>query len=163
MKQIMLFITVALLAGCFGAEPQKTGKEGKSLPDFSLLLLDSTTKLNSRDIPSGKPFVLFYYSPFCPYCNAQTKKIVEDEDMLKNIHFYFISGYPLAQLKKFDEKYQLSKLSNITMALDSANFISDYFEIPGFPFFSIYGKDKTLNKAFLGKMYSRQIIAAAEK
>jgi thiol-disulfide isomerase/thioredoxin len=151
------------LFGCFSSEPQKTGKEGKPLPNFSLLQLDSTTWLHSRDIPEGKPFVLFYFSPYCPYCKAETKKIIEDMDLLKDIHFYFISRFPLSAVKGYYSDFKLNQFSNITFCLDSANYINDYFEVPGFPYLAIYGKDKKLNKTFLGKMYSSQLKKVAEE
>lgn len=163
MKQLILLFTIALLAGCFGSEPQKTGLEGKPLPDFSMLLPDSTTWVRSRDIPTGKPIVLFYLSPYCPYCKAQTKEIIEDMHKLKNIQFYFITSFPLPDFKYFCKEYQLEKYSNITTGLDTAHAISDYFEIQSVPYIAIYKKDKILNKTFIGKIYSSQIKKAAEE
>jgi len=160
----LLIISIAIcLFGCFGSEPQKTGKEGKPLPSFSLLQMDSTSWLHSRDIPEGKPFVLFYFSPYCPYCRAETKKIVEDMEMLKDIHLYFVSSFPLAAVKSYYTEFKLKKYPNITFCLDSANYVMEYFEVPGFPFLAIYGKDKKLNKTFLGKMYSSQLKKVAEE
>ena len=163
MKQISLLFIIACLAGCFGADPQKTGKEGKALPEFSILLIDSTTWLHSRDIPANKPFVLFVFSPNCPFCKAQTKKIIEDKDILKDIHFYFISQFPLSAVKAYSKEFQLDRQPNITVGLDSASFVYDYLETPGFPYMAIYRKDKKLNKVYLGKTYSRLLIKAAEE
>lgn len=163
MKKIILFITIATLTGCFGVEPQKTGKEGKPMPRFSLLLMDSTTRFNSTSIPSDKPIVLFYFSPYCPHCRAQTKKIIEDIDILKDIRFYFISEYPLPDVKRFYEKYQLAKYPNITVGLDSARFVMDYFEILGVPYIASYSRNKKLNKTFMGEIYNSQLKKVAEE
>jgi thiol-disulfide isomerase/thioredoxin len=151
------------MAGCFGSEPQKTGKEGKSVPEFSILLTDSTTWLHSRDVPKDKPFILFNFSPYCPYCKAQTKKIIENMDMLKDIHFYFISRYPLPHVKEYSKEFQLAKYPNVTVGLDSASVINDYFEIPGFPYMAVYGKDKKLTKTFLGKTYCSQLKKSSRR
>lgn len=163
MKQFIPFFIIIALTGCFGKEPQKTGKEGKPLPDFSILLTDSTTWLHSRDIPANKPFALFIFSPYCPYCKAQTKKIIEDRDLLGDIHFYFISQFPLSALKMYSKEFQLDKQPNITVAFDSSNAVTDYLEAPGYPFMAIYGKNKKLNQAFLGKTRSNSLLKAAEK
>jgi thiol-disulfide isomerase/thioredoxin len=163
MKQVSLFFIIITLAGCFGAEPQKTGKEGKPLPEFSMLLTDSTTWLHSKDIPANKPFALYIFSPYCPYCKAQTKRIIEDKELLGDIHFYFISQFPLSTIKTYIKEFQLDKQPNITVGLDSSNIVTDYFEAPGYPFMAVYGKNKKLNQAFLGKTYSRLILKAAEK
>lgn len=163
MKQISLFFIIACLTGCFGKEPQKTGKEGKPLPQFSLLLTDSTTHLHSRDIPANKPFVLFIFSPYCPFCKAQTKRIIEEKDQLKDIHFYFISHYPLSAVKTYCNEFHLDKQPNITVGLDSDQLVYDYFEVPAYPYMAIYGKDKKLNEAFIGKTFISQLKKAAEK
>jgi thiol-disulfide isomerase/thioredoxin len=163
MKKIILLFFVATMTGCFGTDPVKTGKEGKPVPEFNLLLTDSSTWFKSANIPTGKPFVLFYFSPYCPYCKAQTKQIVDDMDRLKNIHFYFVSHYSLPEIKSFCKEFQLSKYSNITAGLDTANTVSDYFEIAAIPYLAIYNEKKILNKTFVGKIYNSQIIKATEQ
>lgn len=163
MKHFILGISITILLGCFGTDPQKTGKEGKEMPAFSLLLIDSTTSLSSVNMPKGNPIVFFYFSPFCPYCIKQTKEIIEDMDKLKDIQFYFISNFPFQDVKRFNSEYSLGKYPNITVGLDTANFVADYFEAPGYPYIAIYGKERKLNKTFLGKLYSSQIKKAAEE
>jgi peroxiredoxin len=163
MKQILLLLVIAALSGCFGSEPQKTGKEGKPMPQFSMLLTDSISRLHTRDMPSNKPVVFFYFSPYCPFCKAQTNSIVENIDRLKEIQFYFVTNYPLASVKRFCEENQLAKYPNISTVLDSANSIGDYFEVRGVPYLAIYGKNKTLNKTFLGKIYTSEIKKIAEE
>ena len=162
MKQLILFCIITCLASCFGAEPEKTGLEGKPLPEFSLLITDSSTWVNTRNAPAGKPVVLFYFSPYCPHCRAQTKEIIEDIDKLKGIQFYFISAFPISVIKAYYKEYQLDKYPNITTGMDSVRSVSDYFEIPGVPYMAIYGKDKRLNHTFMGKMYSSQLKKVAE-
>lgn len=165
MKQVVLLFTMVLLAGCYGAapKPEKTGLEGKPLPEFNLLLTDSSTLVSSRNAPVGKAIALFYFSPHCPYCRAMTEEIIEDMDKLKGIHFYFITGSPLQGLRDFNNEYQLAKYPNITAGIDTANFVRDYFEITGVPYTAIYGKEKTLHKTFMGKLYSSQVIKIAEE
>jgi thiol-disulfide isomerase/thioredoxin len=163
MKHFILLFIIMSLISCFGVEPQKTGKEGKYLPDFKLLLTDSSTKLYTQNVTLDKPIVLFYFSPYCPHCKAQTKTIIENIDNLKDIQFFFISNLPLQAVIGFYKEYQLVRYSNIVTGVDSANFVSDYFEIPGYPYIAIYGKDKKLNKSFLGKIYSSQIKKVAKE
>jgi negative regulator of replication initiation len=47
--------------------------------------------------------------------------------------------------------------------MDTATFMTDYFEMPGVPFWAIYNKNKKLSQSFLGKIYSSKIIKAAEE
>lgn len=161
MKQLILFGIVACLTGCFGTEPEKTGLEGKPLPEFGLLT-DSSTWVNTRNASAGKPIALFYFSPYCPYCRAQVEEIIEDMNKLKGIQFYFVTGFPLPELKSFCKEYQLDKYPNIIAGVDTGRKVSDYFEVPGVPYMVIYGKDKKLNNTFLGKVYSSQLKKVAE-
>lgn len=163
MKLLFLFFITASLAGCFSAEPHKTGKEGKPMPDFSMLLTDSTTWIHPNQISNNKPVALFYFSPYCPYCKAQTEEILEDINQLKDIQFYLISKFPMLTIKEFQNKYQLAKYPNILTGRDTSTFITDYFEIPGVPYLAIFNKNKKLNKSFVGKVYSSQIKKAAEE
>jgi thiol-disulfide isomerase/thioredoxin len=162
MKQFIAFIFICLTS-CFGVEPHKTGKEGKSFPEFDILLTDSTTRLNTRSIVAGKPIALFYFSPYCPYCMAQTKEIIEEMDELKDIQFYFVTIFPPSTLKDFNKRYQLAKYPNITVGVDPKQFIRNYFEITGIPFMAIYGKEKKLNNAFRGEITAAQLKKVADE
>jgi thiol-disulfide isomerase/thioredoxin len=163
MKQfVAIGITIALF-GCFGAEPQKTGKEGKPLPAFTMQLPDSIHTIHSQNIPAGKPFILFYMSPYCPYCKAQTKQMLEHMDDLKDVNIYFLSTFPIPTLKTFIEENQLQKYPNIQIGVDSANIVGDYFEITGIPYIAVYNKDKKLNKSYMGKVYISQIRKALDE
>lgn len=163
MRQLILLIIVSSFAACFRTEPQKTGLEGKPLPEFSLLLPDSSTVVNTRNIPEGKAIVLFFFSPYCPYCREQTKEIIDDMDKLKSIQFYFITRFSIRELQEFNKEFELDRYTNITTGVDVANFLSPYFEIAGVPYTAIYGKKKMLNKAFMGNIYSSQLKGIAEQ
>lgn len=164
MRYLIFLFIIICLASCFGKEPEtaKTGLEGKPLPAFQLQLPDSITYLNTANITPGKPMAIFYFSPFCPYCRAQTTEIIEDMDRLKEIQFYFVTPLPYRNMKDFYDEYNLGKYPNIITGVDTAHFINDYFELTGVPFMAVYDKNKILNKAFLGKVYSSQIKKAAQ-
>lgn len=163
MKKISVIFIIACIVGCFGAEPEKTGMEGKPLPAFNLLLLDSSTWINTSQTPKNKPVVLYYYNPHCPYCKAQTKDIIKDIDKLKTIQFYFITPYPFDDMKKFSKEYELAKYPNISIGFDTGNAVGNYFAISAVPYIAIYGKNQKLNKIFEGKIYSSKIKKIAEK
>jgi thiol-disulfide isomerase/thioredoxin len=163
MKQVLLFFIITAFASCFGVTPQKTGKEGKPMPDLNILLTDSITWINTSHIPTGKPVALLYYSPYCPYCKALTQEIIEEMDELKNIQFYFISSFPIPTLKAYSKAYQLAKYPNIKTGWDSSHLMQEYFDAPGIPYLAIYNKEKNLNQAFLGKISGNQIKQVAEE
>ncbi|MCS3800123.1 TlpA family protein disulfide reductase [Niastella sp. OAS944] len=163
MKKLSIAFVITCLVGCFGAEPQKTGMEGKPLPGFNLLLPDSSTWVNTNQAPKGKPVILYYFNPHCPYCKAQTKEIIEDMDQLKANQFYFITPYPFDEMKKFWKEYELAKYPNISTGIDTSGAMGNYFEVSGVPYLAIYGKDQKLTNTFMGKIYSSQIKKVAEQ
>lgn len=156
-------IIILLLTSCYSREPEKTGLEGKEMPSFDLLLADSVTHLNTRTIGAGKPIVLFFFGPNCPYSHAQMEEIIEDMDKLKDIQFYILTISPFSQMKQFLDHYQLQKYPNIITGLDYTRSFDEYFEVPGVPYMVIYGKNKKMKGAFVGKIYGKQIKALATK
>jgi thiol-disulfide isomerase/thioredoxin len=162
MRHFILITAVLHLIACFDPQGDITGHEGKALPSFKLLKMDSSTYFDTKEIPSGKPYVFFYFSSHCPYSRAQMQDILSNMNKLKNFHFYVFSGYPFKEIKKFYIDYQLKKYSNITIGCDFKNFFSSYFKITSVPFLAIYGKDKKLKVAFARKVFYKSIKDAVE-
>lgn len=163
MKYFFYLLIAGFLAGCYGSTPEKTGREGQPIPEFSLLLQDSITWLSTHNFATGKPIALFYFSPYCPHCKAQTKEIIEEMDNLKDIQFYFITSFPMSTLKTYSKAYQLSKYPNVITAVDTSKILTTYFRSPGIPYLALYNKDKMLNKSFLGEISANQIKQVAEE
>lgn len=142
-----------MITGCMNhRSSEKTGLEGKLLPQFNLILMDSTTILNTKDIPLGKPVVVYLFSPVCPFCKVQTKELIDNIGSLKGIHFYMLSSFPFSEVKKYYADFHLDRYENITVALDTALFYKNYIKAVGMPYLAIYGRDKHLKQARLGQM-----------
>lgn len=161
MKRTFIYAIALVLVGCFGKEPEKTGLEGKPLPSFKLFLTDSTTHFDTKAIATGKPIVLFYFGPHCPYSKSQMDEIVNNMQSLKDIQFYIFTTWSFRELKQFYAKYELKKYPNIVAGVDYTNFFADYFSAVGVPYMAIYGKDKLLRESFIGKIKSSQIKSVA--
>lgn len=158
MKIIVFLIFSISLAACYSRKPpEKTGHEGENMPSFELFSKDSLTTINTKDIHSGQPTVLFYFGPNCPYSRAQMEEIIDNIKMLKNIRFYVFTSWPFAEMKKFNDYYQLEKYSNIFVGVDLTQFFRSYFNVQGVPFVAIYGKDNLLKKCFIGEVHGSQI------
>lgn len=157
----LFFLLLIYLSGCYSKVSDKTGLEGQPMPSFKLLLPDSTTYLDSKDLKVGRPIVLLYYSPRCPYCRAQIKNIIENIDKLGDILFCLVTNYSLKEMKQFGKTYNLNKYHNIINGQDINNSVSNYYEVQGVPYLAIYGKNKKLNQVFEGKAYTSYIIKAA--
>ena len=163
MKYITLLAIILAFTGCFGTAPEKTGLEGSELPTFHLLLQDSSTWFASNHIPLGKPFIILYFSPRCPFCRGQIETIIKRMDKLKDIKFYLVTNFPISEIKQFSDEYKLTNYPNLLVGQDSANKIGEYFEISKIPYMAIYNKEKRLNKSFIGKIYASQIKETTEE
>lgn len=162
MKVIAYMVLTLLMCGCFGRKPTiETGHEGKPMPSINLLLMDSTTQINTKlDVPD-KPVVLFYFSPECPYCRSMTKSITQKTDELKGIKIYMISSFPFNLVRQYASEFDLKRYSNITVGYDYELYFSQYFKAPGVPCIAIYGKDKKLKEVLMGNVSTNLIMDLA--
>lgn len=139
------------MAGCFSRQPSViTGQEGKPLPNVNLLLMDSSTVVTQNNVPKGQAIVFFYFSPYCPYCRAETEEMVKNIHSLQNIKVYFVSSFPFSLIKSFYENYQLNKYRNITVAQDLGSSFGNYYKVPGVPYIAVYSGNKMLKQVFIG-------------
>jgi thiol-disulfide isomerase/thioredoxin len=128
------------------------------LPSFNLLLLDSTTILNTSQIPEGKPFVMLYFAPDCDHCQRVIKDLLKNMDKAKDTKFYLFTANRFNELKEFNKEYNLSSFKNIVVGRDYELFmvrkVSD--AIP--PYLTIYDKYKERRAIFGGEHKATKII-----
>jgi thiol-disulfide isomerase/thioredoxin len=151
MKVIATLLVLASLCGCASRHKEKSGLEGKSLPSFNLFLSDSTTHFNTSQIPTGKPVVLFFFGPYCPYSRAEMADIVDHMKTLQEIQFYVFTTAQFPDMKNFYKEYQLQKYRNIVVGIDYTNFFGSYFKAPGVPYLAVYDAQKKLKEVLVGK------------
>lgn len=148
------FIIIALVVGfisCNHTETLvKTGFEGKPIPEFKVLLIDSVTYLNSKDIPKGMPVVILVFGPQCAYSRAQIKEIVGNITKEPNITFYVITPWSFPEMKAFYNEFALGNHSNLIAGFDYENALGQYFGMQGVPFTAVYDKHQLLRASFLG-------------
>ncbi|HET6253293.1 MAG TPA: MauE/DoxX family redox-associated membrane protein [Puia sp.] len=138
----------------------KTGMEGSKLPAFNILLVDSTTTLNSAAIPGGAPFIIFRFEPWCPHCQAETRDIIQHMQQLKNIRIYYITSSPFAEMKVFYQHYKLAQYPNIFMGRDTSNYFLHYYKPSSIPYLVVFDAKKRLVTAMKGETdieYLRQV------
>jgi len=160
MKYLTLIFIIALSA-CYSKEPEKTSKQGQPLPDFAILLSDSTSILRTKDIAVGKPSVIFIFGPHCPYSRAQMQNLVDNAKEMKDFEVVAITPYPFGQMKDFYKSYNIQNYPNIKMGVDPNNFFGTYIEAKAVPYIAIYDKNKKLSKAYLGITSFKEIKKSA--
>jgi thioredoxin-related protein len=151
MKKYLPLFLLTSLSGCFYDRHKiVTGLEGKVLPAINLTLTDSVSAFNTNAIPAGRPFIIFYYEPHCPFCEEQTKSITKNIDELKNINIYMVSYNAYGDVEEFVKRYKLKQYQNIVVIQDRNKNLNSYFQPVGMPFLAFYDSQRRLKKAFLG-------------
>jgi peroxiredoxin len=151
MKFALIILILAVLTGCLQHPPMKTGFEGKKLPQFTFLLPDGKSKLNTDSIKSGKSFVVFYFNPNCPYCRAEIRDMLKHNKQFQKTEYYFLTNYTTGQVKPMIEEFKLDKYKNITVAIDQNSDFIKYYFIPNVPYLAIYDSQKRLQQVFVGR------------
>jgi thiol-disulfide isomerase/thioredoxin len=129
----------------------KTGMEGRMIPTFNLLLPDSVTQFNSADIPSGKPFIVIGFSPWCIHCQGETLDIINHIEDFKGINIYYVTPYPFWQMKVFYKHYHLDKYHNIIMGKETKEVFFSYFKASGIPYTAVFDAKKRLKTVFISQ------------
>jgi len=152
MRLWYLILMMAALAGCSNnGTPIVTGYEGKPMPDFVALKMDSSTQLNTASIPTGKPVIMFLFSPYCPYCRAQTEDIIKNARKFENVRLYLVSPFPFSVIKDYEKQFHLSGYPGITVIQDTRGAFGAYYKAQGVPFIAVYNKNKMLKQVLMGK------------
>jgi thiol-disulfide isomerase/thioredoxin len=133
-------------------------RSGPEMPSFNMLLIDSSTVLNTKDIPSGKPTILVYYSPDCDHCQKETADILKKMDSMKQVQFYFITTDPFDRMKVFRQYYKIDNYSNIILGRDYESFFPRYYQVLAPPYSNIYDKNKRLVGTFAGEATATDFI-----
>jgi peroxiredoxin len=153
----LLYCILILIVGCKNRNEVITGKEGQKLPSMLIQLVDNKTVTDINSVPTGNPIILFYISPHCPFCKAQMKDMVDHIESLKNTKIYIISSYPIDEIRKFQETYNIQSYKNITIGRDFDQTFKNYFKSNGVPYTAIFDRKKNLNKVFAGSLNSTTI------
>lgn len=139
-----------------------TGHEGRSIPPIPLQLADSTTWLNTKDIPEGKPFIIFGFSPGCVHCQNLTLWIKKDIKNFKDVPIYYITADRFKNMILFYRFYKLSEFPNIKMGRDSANIFFHYFNKNTTPLIAIFDGKKKLRRVIAGEPTITQLAQSVK-
>jgi thiol-disulfide isomerase/thioredoxin len=149
-----LFILVGwLLFTAFRAPAvEKSGMEGRLIPNLNLLLVDSTTHLRTEEIADGKPFVVMGFAPWCKHCQALTEDIKKHIGEFRDTRIYYVTGDKFANMKVFYKYYKLAQFPNIVMGQDSTYSLFRYFHKNTTPLIAIYDAKRRLKRLIPGEI-----------
>ena len=120
------------------------------LPQFSVLLTDSTTWYTKNDLPKRKKTIIMLFSPDCEHCKHETELIKKNIKQFGNTQIVMINTLPFDKMLQFYNDFGLREFKNITVGRDTKFFFGNYFKIHYLPFLAIYDKKYKLLKTFEG-------------
>src|ERR1700753_607283 len=151
MKRIYIATISILIFSCHFNRASNDILAVESLPSFDMLLLDSVTHIQAKEIPSDKPLMLIYFRPNCPHCQAETKKIVNNIEAFKDVRIYFLAGTSIEDIRQYVQKYNLYLYSNILVCKDFNHSFAKAFKVRSIPCLAIYNDKKNLVKIYKGE------------
>ena len=130
-----------------------------TLPAFNIMLLDSSTIVNTYNIPEGKPTLIMFFDPDCTHCQAEIKMLLSKMDSLKDIRFYMITSvHDFNKIRNFYKEYHLSDYKNIeVVGRDYEYFFITYYGIKFVPDMVLYDGHKNLVKFFEGHVTTNEL------
>lgn len=133
------------------------------LPDFKLLLTDSSSSFYTEQLSKKKNTILMSFSPDCDHCKNQTKELIENIKQLKDVQIVMATTYPFNMMKDFYNAYNIAKYKNIIMGRDVLYFFPKYYQNHYLPLITIYNKNGDLLHYFDGGVATPQLIQLATK
>ena len=94
--------------------------------------------------------MIMLFSPDCEHCQKQTEIIIDNIDKMKNLEIVMSTFQPVDKMRKFSDRYKLSKFSNIHVGRDVRYFFGPFYRIRFSPFLAIYDENENLLKAYEG-------------
>lgn len=121
-----------------------------SVPPFSIIKIDDSTKFTKADLTKRKPTIIFIFSPDCEHCQQETKALTANIGLFKKAQIIMASPLEHRLLKNFYNKYKIADYPNIIMGRDASYFFGTFYSIKSFPAIFVYDKKGRFVKSFDG-------------
>jgi thioredoxin-related protein len=149
---LVVLLSISVLSCSDNALIKRPGKDSGTLPALNILLTDTVTKFNTSKLPVGKPTMIFFFGPDCPYCDTLANHFVTHIDSLKDIQMLMLSAAYFHDAKTYEAKYDINKYrDNIILGLDYDAYFN-LFQPSGLPLLVLFDKNKKMKRANLGPL-----------
>lgn len=171
MKKIKLLLSLCLLLVSFQAMAQTAAKtdtlapylKNPTLPAFFILKADSSSAINTYDIPEGQYTILMFFSPDCEHCKQLTKQMTASQAEYKDVAFYLFTPMQLGLLREFIADQHLDKYDNFFAGKDMNFFFPGFYRTKYVPHLVVYDEHKKLVTSFMGNFKWAEVEAVLAK
>lgn len=143
-RKIRLIILLAVLVLVNTIVFAQAGK----LPPFRIIQANGKV-FKAEDLPIGKPIIIIYFSPDCDHCNMLMKDFFKREASFRNASIAMVTYLPVDDVRKFNQKYNLSKYPNMYVGTEGSTFfLKNYYALTQMPFIALYAKNGDFVKSY---------------
>lgn len=162
MKNFVLFFILLLLSNGLSAQTDTAALYFKypNVPPFTITKVPDSTKFAKANLSAKKPVLIMVFSPDCDHCIHETKELLANMELFKNVQIIMVAHLDFKYLKKFYEEYKLADYPNITLGRDYSYFFGTFFNIKFLPAIFLYNKKGKFSRAFDGSVPVKRIAAA---
>lgn len=162
MKNILIALSLLLIAGCHRAKSQQY--DGAAMPGFTFYAYENDAPFTNDDIEEGKKSIVVLFDTNCSHCQAEIDSIGKHYNDFKQLNFYLVTLDAKPEIEKFMSTYGkgLNGKKNVTVLLDTAHEFIPKFQPTKYPALYVYSENKKLIKYFAGQNDIKEIIEAAK-
>lgn len=163
MKNLLLFFSLILIAGCTNAQNKQ---DITKIPPFKILRSDSTY-FTSANLKKDKPVMIIYFSPDCSHCQHlvyEMKPKMKQFGDIQIVMVTFTDFTMLKMIKNFNRDFDLAKYPNITVGTEGHTYIvQKYYQVTTTPYIAVYDHNGKLVKGFDKAPTMDELIATVKK
>lgn len=141
-------------------EPTEEAANTREQLPTAVLQTPSGGSFQFSSIPQGKPVVLMFFSPTCPYCQEETAEITTHANLNKEAAIVMVSTFNRQALSQYVDQYKLNDFGNIRVVRDFGGSLFQQYGVQSVPFTIVYDGSHRMVKAFRGKASADKLYTA---
>ncbi len=141
-------------------EPTTEAETTRQQLPTAVLQTTSGGSFQFSSLPEGKPVVLMFFSPTCPYCQEETAEITAHANLNEEAAIVMVSTFDRSSLRQYVEDYNLSQFGNIRVVRDLSGSLFKQYGVQSVPTTIVYDGSHRMVKAFRGKASADTLYTA---
>jgi len=113
------------------------------------------------NVPKGRPVVLMFFKPTCPYCQEETVDIKAHGQLTDEATVLMVSTFNRSSLQAYAQEYGLNGMGNVRVLRDFGGSLFTQYNISSVPHTFVYDAQHNLVRDFKGKASADRLYAAA--
>ena len=145
---VMLFLTVNV----FGQNQPNP----KTFPEFSFVKTSGET-ITKKNIPAGKPVIVFFFDPDCDHCQKQAGWMKAALPKFANATLFWVSTAEMQPITEFQKEY-FGTAKNVIFAKDTKYQFDNYFGYSVAPSIYVFDSKGNFAKGFKNEVAAEELL-----